>query len=84
MLSLLQNNGMRRKHQELEWLRGYRCHTLWEGSERIGRIEVTRSESGLLYRCAAGTLLIEERRLLKAKRWVSRQAVASKNQLSLF
>lgn len=69
---------------EVVWLRGYRCHTLWEGTTRIGRVDLMRRTEGLVYCCSTGMLKREERGLAEAKRWVEEQAMHGRGQLSLF
>ncbi|RJG06082.1 hypothetical protein D3870_08740 [Noviherbaspirillum cavernae] len=69
----------------LTWQRGYRCHTLWNGTQRIGRISL--GESGKwdgVYRCEVGTLRGETASLPEAKRWLKEQARLDLTQLRLF
>ena len=67
-----------------EWLRGYRCHTLWEGSQQLGRIDVAEAGEGLIYKCSVGTLANEVHKLIDAKRWVNEHVVRDRIQLRLF
>jgi hypothetical protein len=78
---------VKKKKKELPmiWQRGYRCHTLWQGNECVGRIELGAAESwDEIYRCQAGTVLGEAKILVEAKRWVQETARLSKIQHRLF
>jgi hypothetical protein len=75
----------KRKAPVLVWQRGYRCHTLWNGKERIGRISLGKyKEWDGVYRCEAGTQSGTAASLADAKRWVGEQALRSLIQMPLF
>jgi hypothetical protein len=75
----------KKKKPELEWQRGYRCHTLWRQHERLGRISLTRDEGDSpTYLCEVGTVRGETNSLTEAKKWVLRQAKIHEVQLPLF
>lgn len=78
------NADMEHKHRKTSWLRGYRCHTLWDERTRVDRIDLVRSGDDLIYLCKVGTRAREERGLAAAKRWVEEQAAMDKAQLALF
>ena len=73
------------KAAALTWQRGYRCHTLWSGQTRLGRISLgPHGEWDGLYRCEAGTRHNVTTSLTQAKRWVREQVRQQRLQLSLF
>ena len=75
----------RGKKLTLTWQRGYRCHTLWQGSERVGRIDLgSFGKWDGVYRCQAGTFTFECGDLVAAKRWVKTIAVQDQIQHKLF
>jgi hypothetical protein len=73
------------KAKKLLWLRGYRCHTLWDGKTRVGRISLQQSPEGKnLYLCETGTLKRETASLDDAKRWVRENVMLNFLQRTLF
>jgi hypothetical protein len=77
------------KRKKLEWLRGYRCHTLWDGKMRVGRISLgepdePHNERHNIYLCETGTLKHEAKSLLEAKRWVRENVLLNLVQGKLF
>jgi len=69
----------------LVWQRGYRCHTLWDGKQCIGRISLGEHDDwDGLYRCEAGTLRGTATSLVDAKRWVGEHALHNLIQMPLF
>ncbi|NEX62380.1 hypothetical protein [Noviherbaspirillum galbum] len=75
----------RKKTTDLEWQRGYRCHTLWRRHERLGKVSLTADEGNdPRYLCEVGTVRGETDNLLAAKKWVLRQARIHEVQLPLF
>jgi hypothetical protein len=76
----------KKKHTPvLVWQRGYRCHTLWHGKERLGRISLGKhGEWDGTYHCEAGMQRGATSSLAEAKRWVSEQVRKNLLQLALF
>lgn len=75
----------RKKEVPMIWERGYRCHTLWQGDQCVGRIELGSSGTwDEIYRCRAGTSTGEARTLSAAKRWVAETAKLDGIQQKLF
>lgn len=73
------------KGKKLEWLRGYRCHTLWDGKMRVARISVGAApERRGIYLCETGTLKHEANSLDEAKRWVQENVLLNLIQGKLF
>lgn len=69
----------------MTWERGYRCHTLWQGKECVGRVELGEADTwDEIYRCQAGTVLGEAKNLSEAKRWVKETARLNRIQHRLF
>ena len=77
--------GKKKSDLPMTWERGYRCHTLWQGKECVGRVELGEPTTwDEVYRCKAGTVLGEARSLAEAKRWVMETAQLSRIQHRLF
>lgn len=75
----------KKRKPELEWQRGYRCHTLWRQNERLGKISLTSADTDRpCYLCEVGTVQGETDNLAAAKKWVLRQAKIREVQLPLF